>query len=226
MHFVSKPACARARCAHENVHNNGADVWLRRTAHAPTMRGASAYLVVNLRLPFELHLDLAQIRDGVLSRWAAGCHGHGAARERALRFVLAARTAHRRSTLGAGTLFPSQHTAAMIRAGLAGKSILTARVFDGSGPDTAYEAVGAIGKEEPLDAGSSTGVGASLLKGIRSWPMRLAYFPVDASDGLPEYEIGFRMYANGVSTDLELDYGDFTVAGLLSQIEALPDPGC
>jgi hypothetical protein len=128
--------------------------------------------------------------------------------------------------LGAGTLFPSQHTAAMIRAGLAGKSILMARVFDGSGPDTAYEAVGAIGKEEPLDAGSSTGVGASLLKGIRSWPMRLAYFPVDASDGLPEYEIGFRMYANGVSTDLELDYGDFTVAGLLSQIEALPDPGC
>ena len=104
VHFVSKPACARARCAHENVHNNGADVWLRRTAHAPTMRGASAYLVVNLRLPFELHLDLAQIRDGVLSRWAAGCHGHGAARERALRFVLAARTTHRSSTLGAGTL--------------------------------------------------------------------------------------------------------------------------
>ena len=67
-------------------------------------RGACAYLVVNLRLPLELHLDLAQIRDGVLSRWAAGCHGHGAARERALRLVLAARTTHRRSTLGAGTL--------------------------------------------------------------------------------------------------------------------------
>ena len=106
VHFVSMPACARARCAHENVHHNGAgrDVWLRRAAHAPTMRGASAYLVVNLRLPLELYLDLAQIRDGVLSRWAAGCHGHGTARERALRFVLAARIAHRRSKLGAGTL--------------------------------------------------------------------------------------------------------------------------
>ena len=128
--------------------------------------------------------------------------------------------------LGVGTLFPSQHTKAMIEAGVAGKSILTAKVFDGSGPDTAYEAVGAIGKEETPDDGTSPGAGAALLKGVRSWPMRLAYFPVGDSDGLPEYEIGFRMYANGVSTNLELDYGDFTVAGVLNQIEALPDPGC
>ncbi|NBP76927.1 MAG: DUF1849 family protein, partial [Proteobacteria bacterium] len=66
--------------------------------------------------------------------------------------------------LGAGTLFPSQHTAAMIKAGMAGKSILTAKVFDGSGPDTAYEAVGAIGKEEALDDGTSPGAGAAWLQ--------------------------------------------------------------
>ena len=41
------------------------------------MRGASAYLVVNLRLPLELHLDLAQIRDGVLSRWMHLLRVHG-----------------------------------------------------------------------------------------------------------------------------------------------------
>ena len=85
--------------------------WARRVAPAcgarandARERGACAYLVVNLSLPLELHLDLVRIRDGVLNRWFAGCHGHGAARERALRFVLAARIAHRRSKLGAGTL--------------------------------------------------------------------------------------------------------------------------
>jgi hypothetical protein len=128
--------------------------------------------------------------------------------------------------LAPGTFFPNSHTQALIQSALAGKSILTAKVFDGSGPDTAYEAVGAIGKEEPADANLPAINGIALLKGQRSWPMRLAYYPLGKTDGLPEYEIGFRMFANGVSTDLELDYGDFTVAGVLSQIEALPDPGC
>ena len=51
----------------------------------------SAYLVVDLRLLLELHLDLVQVREAVLnleltvrlrlSRRAVGCHGHGAARE-------------------------------------------------------------------------------------------------------------------------------------------------
>ncbi len=65
----------------------------------------SAYLVVDLRLLLELHLDLVQVREAVLnleltvrlrlSRRAAGCHGHGAARERALRLVLDWRAGHR-----------------------------------------------------------------------------------------------------------------------------------
>jgi hypothetical protein len=107
--FVNQPECARARRAHESVHYNGAG---RDAAPAcgacaiETRRAsASAYLVVDLRLLLELHLDLVQIREGVLnleltvrlrlSRRAAGCHGHVATRERALRLVLDWRVGHR-----------------------------------------------------------------------------------------------------------------------------------
>ena len=107
--FVSLQACARARRAQESVHHNGAGrdaapACGARAIEATRVR-ASAYLVVDLRLLLELRLDLVQVREGVLnleltvrlrlSRRAAGCHGHGAARERALRLVLDWRAGHR-----------------------------------------------------------------------------------------------------------------------------------
>ena len=111
--FVRMPACARARRAHESVHHNGAG---RDVAPACVAR-ASAYLFVDLRLPLELHLDLAQILEGVLnleltvrlrlSRRAAGCHGHVATRERALRLVLDWRVGHRHTA--AIRLLPTHH---------------------------------------------------------------------------------------------------------------------
>ena len=161
--------------------------------------------------------------------------GRGAKGKDGAGIVTYAKPPKRKLDLAAGTLFPTEHTNALIKAASAAQPILSAKVFDGSGPDTTFESVAVIGKEIP--GGSSSGAtgatsgegaadGSPLLSGMRSWPMRLAYFPAGATDGLPEYEIGFRMFANGVSTDLELDYGDFTVSGLLTKIEALPDPGC
>ncbi|MAG98516.1 MAG: hypothetical protein CMM08_17735, partial [Rhodospirillaceae bacterium] len=40
------------------------------------------------------------------------------------------------------------------------------------------------------------------------------------------YEVDFRMFANGVADHLVLDYGDFAVAGRLSRLEPLTEPGC
>jgi hypothetical protein len=45
-------------------------------------------------------------------------------------------------------------------------------------------------------------------------------------DGLPSYEVSFRMYSNGVSRKLKLDYGTFSLAGELSGIEFLESKPC
>ncbi|MEE8560076.1 MAG: DUF1849 family protein, partial [Alphaproteobacteria bacterium] len=59
-----------------------------------------------------------------------------------------------------------------------------------------------------------------------SWRMRLAFFPVQSAAPEPDYELGVRLFDNGVAGDLVLDYGDFTLLATLERIEALAKPAC
>jgi hypothetical protein len=52
------------------------------------------------------------------------------------------------------------------------------------------------------------------------------YEPGQSQDGLPAYEVSFRMYANGVSRKLKLDYGTFSLNGELSSIEFFEQKPC
>jgi hypothetical protein len=58
------------------------------------------------------------------------------------------------------------------------------------------------------------------------WRVRLAFFPADQSAEKPEYELGMLLLDNGVSRDMTIDYGDYTIKATLDDIEALPKPGC
>ncbi|MBM3569854.1 MAG: DUF1849 family protein [Alphaproteobacteria bacterium] len=120
----------------------------------------------------------------------------------------------------ADTMFPTEHSLALIEGARAGQPVVAATVFDGGGPDKIYRVVAFVGprstpREEPPD-----------LSGRPSWKLRLAYFPAGKDDGTPEYELGYRMYDNGIASELVLDYGDFTVDSTLSSLELLPEPSC
>jgi hypothetical protein len=53
------------------------------------------------------------------------------------------------------------------------------------------------------------------------------YDPTAKKDGLPAYEISFRMYSNGVSRKLKLDYaGAFSLNGEISSIEFFEPKPC
>jgi hypothetical protein len=54
----------------------------------------------------------------------------------------------------------------------------------------------------------------------------LAFFPAAKSKSTPDYELGLRLFDNGVADDFELDYGSFTVDAVLKSIEALSRPKC
>ncbi|MDM7947532.1 cell envelope integrity EipB family protein [Oceanibaculum nanhaiense] len=118
-------------------------------------------------------------------------------------------------------LFPTQHSISILDAAEAGRKFVSGMVFDGNEVEEATEITALIGKPIPAPA-----EGDVLLR-RPSWPVRLAFFgPDGAPGGLPDYEMGIRLYDNGIVTEMKLDYGDFVVNATLDTLEALPKPGC
>ena len=57
--------------------------------------------------------------------------------------------------------------------------------------------------------------------------MAISYFNEEGEgDGVPVYSISFKLYRNGVTRDLTMDYGDFSLQGELAQLEYLKSEPC
>ena len=127
--------------------------------------------------------------------------------------------------LPARTIFPTRHTLFLIKRAARGDQIIRATVFDGSGVDGLQESTAVV--IQRFAPSTYQGQGEEVLEKLESWRIKIAYFKFDAAggDSQPEYEVAFRLFANGVSTDIELDYGDFALKGALKVLEPLP-AGC
>ena len=125
--------------------------------------------------------------------------------------------------LPAGTLFPTEHTLLLLRAAKEGKTTIDSVVFDGSGEKGLYRAFSVIAKAK---GNGPPRAEAELTVGQAAWRFGLAYFPYGDNVGTPEFEVAFRMYANGISSELELDYQDFSLLGRLARVEPIAKPGC
>lgn len=125
----------------------------------------------------------------------------------------------------AGALFPIAHTSMIIEKAKAGEKLFTKRVFDGSDAQGAADVSTFIGA--PLDAKADADLAEGLRKnplltGHKAWPARLAFYPSGASNketGEPDYEMDMVMQDNGIARTMTIDYGDFSVAGVLVEIE-------
>lgn len=132
--------------------------------------------------------------------------------------------------LPANVLFPTQHSHALLKAALNGKTILQAALFDGSEQgQKVYATTAFIGK------GIAPGQGvigkavenSGALEKLVSWPVAISYFDQNAkAEATPTYELSFRLYENGVSRKLLIDYGDFSIKGTLNSIEFLHSNKC
>lgn len=120
--------------------------------------------------------------------------------------------------------FPTTHLLKMIDAAKAGEKVIERDVFDGSdGGDKIYRTTTVIG---PMKTDAATGPGAAL-GAMPHWPVTVSYFDPDArSDQTPDYTISFKIWENGVSSDMTMDYGDFALSGRLTQYEPLPETSC
>jgi hypothetical protein len=125
--------------------------------------------------------------------------------------------------LPAGALFPSAHTMLLIDQAKAGANFISKQVFDGATEEGAVLVSAVIGPQVEPDAEAAK---MSPLLQRPGWHMRLAFFPADPKAEKPDYELGMLLLDNGVSKDMLIDYGDYSIKATLKTIEALPKPNC
>jgi hypothetical protein len=136
---------------------------------------------------------------------------------------------HAELNLSGKVLFPTQHSLALMNAAQDGQGLLEAQIYDGSEKgQKVYETTAFIGK--PVAPGSEDKLEAPAkekgLASLVSWPVSIGYFESKIGDLTPSYQIDFRLYANGVSRELLIDYGDFSVHGTLTSLEYLKAAEC
>lgn len=138
--------------------------------------------------------------------------------------------------LPAGVQFPSGYMESLIEAARAGNRRLPGQVFDGTSESDYYAVVAAIGSGMTIKAaqqaevtGDAAGVHKSVKEAVKDltwWPVQVSYYSLKSNEGLPEFEMAFRLYDNGVSSDLTLDYGAFALFAALQRIETYNTPDC
>lgn len=136
---------------------------------------------------------------------------------------------HAELNLSGQILFPTQHSLALIKAAQRGGSLFQARIYDGSEKgQKVYETTAFIGKKVQPGADAKLEMPAKEngLGELASWPVSIGYFEPKDGDLIPSYQIDFRLYENGVSRELLIDYGDFSIHGTLTELEYLKPVEC
>lgn len=147
------------------------------------------------------------------------------------------------------TQFPTQHLIEVIEKAEKGESFFETNLFDGSedgdkimtttvivgkptAPDAAdpeLKALSASAEDKPEAPKTADPQPAPMLDKDRFWPVDIAYFDQkgDGGEELPDYRISFKLHANGITRDLEMDYNDFSMKGTLVNLAMLPPSnGC
>ena len=124
--------------------------------------------------------------------------------------------------------FPTEHMLDIIQNAKLGKTFFEAHVFDGSDDgDRALVATTVVGKAETPKLDDADADKAGAFAKTSFWPVTVAYFNEKShGDATPVYRMSFKLYENGITRDLTMDYGDFVLTGKLAKLEMLDAKAC
>ena len=124
--------------------------------------------------------------------------------------------------------FPTEHMLHVIENAKKGERFFEARVFDGSDSgDKTLLTTTVLGKREMPEAGDIDVDKAGILSKEGFWPISIAYYNDTAKgDALPVYRMSFKLYENGITRDLTMDYGEFVLSGRLANLEMFKVEEC
>jgi hypothetical protein len=127
----------------------------------------------------------------------------------------------------AATQFPTQHLVELIKKAENGETFYETSLFDGSeDANKVMTTTVVVGKKTASDKNDPE---LPALKGLakdKYWPVNIAYFDESSQGGeeLPEYRISFKLHENGLTRDLVMDYGDFSMSGKLVDLSLFDQP--
>jgi len=116
------------------------------------------------------------------------------------------------------TQFPTQHLVDLIKRAQTGETFYETNLFDGSeDADKVMTTTVIVGKQATASPSDPELSALKQFSGQKYWPVDIAYFDEKADGGeeLPEYRISFKLHENGLTRDLVMDYGDFSMKGKL-----------
>ena len=118
----------------------------------------------------------------------------------------------------ATTQFPTQHLVDLLDKADLGDTFYETSLYDGSeDADRAMTTTVIIGKEAQANDSDPL----ATLQKDKFWPVDIAYFDESKNGGeeIPEYRISFKLHKNGVTRDLLMDYGEFSMIGKLVNLK-------
>ena len=127
------------------------------------------------------------------------------------------------------TQFPTQHLVELIEKAEKGETFYETNLFDGSeDADKVMTTTVIIGKKVAASPDDPESKALSTLSTEPYWPVDIAYFDLenDSGEETPEYRISFKLHENGLTRDLDMDYGDFSMKGRLVNLAVFDAPAC
>lgn len=127
-------------------------------------------------------------------------------------------------TLHPDTLFPLASMRAWIEKVQSGARAFEQIFFDGT-EEREKRASVFITKGDTSSAASGV-KGGEPLDELARWPAHASYFDLDNAEGLPDFEMSFTLFANGVSSDLRFNYAETEIKAQLREITFFSDGPC
>jgi hypothetical protein len=123
-------------------------------------------------------------------------------------------------SLPPGTLFPMQHTQALLEAGTQGKKFLAVPLFDGTSPNGAEATfIAELGHHGPQANPYAP------LAAIPSSDVDIAFYNRKTDDENPDFRTQMQYFDDGVAYNIILDFGDFVMTGKLTSL-TIPAAHC
>ena len=128
----------------------------------------------------------------------------------------------------AASRFPTEHMLEVIARAKKGERFFESRIFDGSDSgDKTLMTTAVVGKKEKPKAGDVDADKAGSFSKQDFWPVSIAYYNDGGEgDALPVYRMSFKLYENGITRDLTMDYGEFVLSGKLAKLEMFKPQEC
>jgi hypothetical protein len=118
------------------------------------------------------------------------------------------------------TQFPTQHLLELLDKAKKGETFYETTLFDGSEDgNKVMTTTVVIGKPSAPVASDSEAKAIPALGKDNYWPVDMAYFDLSTGEEIPTYRISFKLHDNGITRDLTMDYGDFSMTGSLVDLK-------